>query len=159
MLVARMEGNGTLETVARMRTIFVHDGFQQEGARKALEDLELAFAEIAANAIRHAGRKPDSLAVALHLEGNGFRVTFHDDGSPFDGFSRLWRESAMAPMDATNPRRGLRSGCATRPVAISVAIRPPVGLVHGDATRPRGSDGPVVAARHIPKAASAAVTA
>lgn len=99
MLVARMEGNGTLDTVARMRTIFANDGFQQEGAQKALEDLELAFAEIAANAIRHAARKPDTMAVALHLEGNGFRVTFRDDGSPFDGFARVWRESAMAPMD------------------------------------------------------------
>ena len=99
MLIARMEGDGSLDTVARMRSIFACEAFRQAGARQALEDLELAFAEIAANAVRHAAPKPARLAVSLHLEGGNFRVEFQDDGAPFKGFRKAWRESAMAPMD------------------------------------------------------------
>ncbi|PHP67447.1 hypothetical protein CSC94_06985 [Zhengella mangrovi] len=99
MLIARMEGQGTLETVARMRQVFNCEAFRQTEARQALEELELAFAEIATNAVRHASRKPTEMDVQLHLEGGRFRVEFRDDGSPFSGFERAWTTCGIGPMD------------------------------------------------------------
>ena len=99
MLIARMEGPASLETAARMRSVFTCQAFQQPGVRKALEDLELAFAEIAANAVNHAAEKPSRFSVALHLEGGRLRVDFHDDGAPFREFKRAWKDSTLAAMD------------------------------------------------------------
>ena len=45
MLIASMEGPGTLDNVARLRGVFHMPVSNQPDARQALEDLELAFAE------------------------------------------------------------------------------------------------------------------
>ena len=99
MLIASMEGPGTLDNVARLRGVFHMPVCNQPDARQALEDLELAFAEIAANAVRHASRKPNTMAVSLHLEGGVFRADLTDDGAPFRGFRNAWQASSVAPMD------------------------------------------------------------
>lgn len=99
MLIAQMEGPACLDTATRMRSIFNCQAFRHPGARDALASLELAFAELAANAVRHAARKPTHFSVALHLEGGRLRAEFRDDGAPFTGFKRAWKDCTLAAMD------------------------------------------------------------
>lgn len=99
MLIGRMEGPASLETATRMRSVFNCHAFRHPGARDALAGLELAFAELAANAVRHARHKPTRFSVALHLEGGRLRAEFRDDGAPFAGFKRAWKDCTLAAMD------------------------------------------------------------
>ena len=53
-------------------------------SREHVDSLQLVFAEIATNAVRHAPHPPDHITLGIRLEGSTVQIEISDDGSPFE---------------------------------------------------------------------------
>ncbi|OYX13966.1 MAG: hypothetical protein B7Z15_05485, partial [Rhizobiales bacterium 32-66-8] len=60
------------------------------------DEIVLAVAELAANAVRHAAEPPTHITLKAELEGILLRLTIEDDGGPFTDFATHWAKASLA---------------------------------------------------------------
>lgn len=65
-------------------------------------DVQLAIAEMATNAVVHATRPASQIGVRVDLQGASLRIEIIDDGAPFEDFERMWKAAARRDVVATS---------------------------------------------------------
>jgi DNA-binding response OmpR family regulator/anti-sigma regulatory factor (Ser/Thr protein kinase) len=67
-----------------------------------INDVQLVVAELATNALVHAGRPPNQIGVHIDLIGASLRIEISDDGSPFTEFQSVWEQAARQDVVASH---------------------------------------------------------
>ena len=63
--------------------------------KRSVETVQLVFAEITANLIRHSAPPPTKIGITIALDGAQLTLTISDDGAPFAAFNTHWNRSAV----------------------------------------------------------------
>ena len=86
----------TLEEVSWLRKALRREFSQLRVGPDIADEIVLAVAELAANAVRHAAKPPTHITLKAELEGILLRITIEDDGGAFTGFEHRWAKASLA---------------------------------------------------------------
>lgn len=95
-------GPATLENVSRLRRTARRCLQSLHIDEQLVNDMQLAIAELATNAVVHAKTPPTTLRLVLSLRGAAIRLELEDDGHPFEIFAEAWRAASAKPLAATS---------------------------------------------------------
>ncbi len=91
----------TLQDVSYLRRALKRE---LEGLRVPFDlanDVLLAVAEVATNAVVHASPSPRTIGLTVDLVGASLRIEICDDGGAFADFDKLWRAAALMDIAAS----------------------------------------------------------
>lgn len=86
----------TLEEVSWLRKALRRQLLQLRVGADITDEVVLAIAELAANAVRHAWPRPSEIALSAELDGIVLTLTLEEDGGPFEAFPKRWAGATLA---------------------------------------------------------------
>lgn len=86
----------TLEEVSWLRKALRRQLLQLRVGSDITDEVVLAIAELAANAVRHALPRPSEIALTAELDGIVLTLTLEEDGGPFEAFPKRWAGATLA---------------------------------------------------------------
>ncbi|QTL05225.1 SpoIIE family protein phosphatase [Aquabacter sp. L1I39] len=85
----------TLEEVSWLRKALRRQLLQLRVGADITDEVVLAVAELAANAVRHAWPRPTEIALTAELDGIVLTLTLEEDGGPFEAFPKRWAGATL----------------------------------------------------------------
>lgn len=108
MIVFSGEAEATLQGVSDLRLRLERALADLALADSPADDIALAVAELASNAVRHGDPRPTRLRLVLAVDGHGLTIDFSDDGGAFpEAESRLAGTPAERPTPLDTGGRGI----------------------------------------------------
>ena len=98
-----------------------------------INDVQLVVAELATNALVHAGVPPKQIGIHIDLIGASMRIEISDDGSPFTEFNAVWDKAARQDVVASH--------CSGLGLALSYALLHNVSYTAGENGEPNRMTG------------------
>lgn len=114
----------TVEDVAWLRKAIRRELRNLRMQPDLIDDVQLAIAELATNAVVHAARPPSMIAIRLDLIGASLRIEISDDGAPFAHFADKW--------DAASRKDFVASGTSGLGLALAYAALRSVTYTAGE---------------------------
>lgn len=118
----------TVEDVAWLRKTIRRELRNLRIQADLVDDIQLAIAELATNAVVHAARPPSTITIRIDLVGASLRIEIADDGAPFADFTEKW--------DAASRKDFVASGTSGLGLALAHASLRAVSYTPGGGGQP-----------------------